>query len=154
MGEHEQQTLEYLKEHRLGVVSTVDKSGAPHIASVFYVYDEDFTFYFFSREATQKFEDIIDNNKVAFVVSSEDPPATVQMTGVAEVVASGDQTSEIVARLAKRTEDFSKNNWLPIMQMEGKGVRVVKITPNWLRYGNFANIAVGNNEAVFHQILS
>ena len=98
MGKQENNVVEfsekeskYLKEQRLGRIATVSPDTQPHVVPVAFEFDGSH-FYFggWNLEKSLKFRNILQNNKVAFVVDnlvSVDPwrVSGVEIKGIAEI---------------------------------------------------------------------
>lgn len=98
MGKQENNVVEfsekeskYLKEQRLGRIATVSPDIQPHVVPVAFEFDGSH-FYFggWNLEKSLKFRNILQNNKVAFVVDnlvSVDPwrVSGVEIKGIAEI---------------------------------------------------------------------
>ncbi|MGB6671365.1 MAG: PPOX class F420-dependent oxidoreductase [Candidatus Nitrosopolaris sp.] len=98
MGKQENNVVEfsekeskYLKEQRLGRIATVSPDIQPHVVPVAFEFDGSH-FYFggWNLEKSLKFRNILQNNKVAFVVDnlvSVDPWSVsgVEIKGIAEI---------------------------------------------------------------------
>ncbi|MCW2763413.1 MAG: hypothetical protein JWR85_3614 [Marmoricola sp.] len=51
--EHPHQKVHaFLRQHHMGVLSTVSSDGEPWGAAIYFIVDEDFTFYFVTRAET------------------------------------------------------------------------------------------------------
>ncbi len=139
-----------LQKSRLGVVSTVNADGGPESAFVYYTFDENLNIYFATKDSSRKFKNILQNKKVAFAMATENPPQTLQLEGEASVHSeNGDQKHLFQELVGLAT---AKNFSAPIEQ-EAKtgGIQFLKITPSWIRLGNFE---VRKHGDVFEEIIS
>jgi len=81
---------EYLAEQRLGRVATVSSAREPHVVPVAYEFDGSYIYFSgWNLARSRKFRNILDNNRVAFVVddfASTNPwrPRGIEVRGVAE----------------------------------------------------------------------
>jgi general stress protein 26 len=126
----------------LGVLATISKDGVPHATSVFYIADEQLNLYFLAREGSKKYENILANPHVAFVVTEENPPKTIQFEGTAQMVTDAHEENAYFSKLIKRATEHSAIP--PVAQMEGSKMLFIKITPTWVRAGNFAVMRKGD----------
>jgi nitroimidazol reductase NimA-like FMN-containing flavoprotein (pyridoxamine 5'-phosphate oxidase superfamily) len=126
----------------LGVLATVGVNGQPHATSVFYLVDEHLNIYFLVREGSKKYENILAREYVAFVVTEIHPPKTVQFEGSAHIVTDSHEENEYFTRLVARAT--SEATIPPVAQMEGSKMLFVKITPSWVRLGNFEVMREGD----------
>lgn len=120
----------------IGVISTISKDNMPESATIFYVLEETLELYFITRSKTRKYQNIKSNPNVAFVISTINPPKTIQMSGIASEVDYEDGDIKRFEELAKKaSEEFTMP---PISQMvESGGMVFMKIRPTWIRFGNF-----------------
>ena len=99
--------LRELRRHNFGVLSTVDAAGRPRSAGVNYGVSapgSDVVFYVMTRRHLQKARNIAHDPNVAFVVPLRRrflgflPPATIQLSGRAEIVDQNDPAGVEVFR--------------------------------------------------------
>lgn len=73
---------------------------------------------------------------MAFVVSDEDMPATLQIEGVVEDITetatNDEQTKSLLAILFEKGERFA-----PVTHLDAGVIRIYKLTPSWMRLGAF-----------------
>ncbi|MEN9881133.1 MAG: hypothetical protein RLZZ308_316 [Candidatus Parcubacteria bacterium] len=141
-----QQTIkeELLKDDvHVGVLSTVNRDGNPESASMYYVYDDELAIYFVTREGSRKYNNIIHNPHVCFVVTRTSPAHTVQLEGVAHEVADAHEEQEFFGRLISLAVD---GNFVPpVSQREEEGrIVFVKMKTQWARFGNFETATSGD----------
>lgn len=144
------QALSFLHGHRTGVVASVTKDGKPHAATIYYYVADDFSIYFLTKVSTKKYQIHKETQRVAFVVSDEQIPQTVQIEGTIEEVSPENQDMKILANL---TEIITMNATYPapLTKLGNSGVVLMKIVPTWLR---FADFAFGHHESdtVFFEV--
>ena len=126
---------QFLKENPVGVISTLGPRGV-EAASVYYLVDTDGTIYFNSRRDTRKLKNILENPDVAFVAFQGSPAMTLQAKGKAEIVKDIGTIVETYTALLKRV--FSSGKIPPILNIGMSEVELVKVTPSWMRFGNFS----------------
>ncbi len=125
-----------MQKSRLGVVSTVNEENKPESAFVYYTFDEDLNIYFATREQSRKFKNIMRNKSAAFVMATENPPQTLQLEGEASVHRELEDQRELFTELVALAS--SKHFSSPIAQQDHSGgLQFVKISPSWIRFGNF-----------------
>lgn len=142
---------EFLTNNTLGTLATVASDGSPRARSLYYATDDTFAVYFVTLTGTRKVDDLAHNSAAAFVVSDENIPATLQIEGTVENITDtavlNETVHNILATLMKRGEYFA-----PVTHMDAGQVLFYKLTPTWVRFGNFV-IGEGNRE-VFSDALS
>lgn len=119
----------------LGVISTINEQGNPQSASVYYVSGENLNIFFVTRSQSRKYKNIQKNSHVAFTITREHPPTTIQLEGtVAEVIDAIEQNDHFQKLVARATES---NFMPPVSQMVTGEMAFMKITTTWARCGNF-----------------
>jgi len=134
--------IAFLKNHNAGVLATVSREGNPQASIIYYVADDDFNIYFFTKIHSRKYESIAANHKAAFTIGREDVPQTLQIEGiVTELVGDGDKAEhvqQIMEMLMKTNQRF-----IPIAKMDADNV-VMWLEPKWIRWGDFSAPGIGN----------
>lgn len=119
----------------LGVISTSAETNNPQSASVYYINDEHCNIFFVTRSESRKYKNIQHNPHVAFTVTSEHPPKTIQIEGTAaEVMDPIEQSNYFDKLVAKATESTFMP---PVSQLVTGEMVFMKITTTWARCGNF-----------------
>jgi general stress protein 26 len=117
--------LDLLKHQSFGVVSTISANGEkPHAALVAFSETEDCEIIFGTASNTRKFENIVNNPKVAFVISAD--TWSIQYEGVAEVLTGEDERRYRDIHLQKHPK--SKKYAFQEKQ------KFIKVIPKWIRY--------------------
>ena len=125
-----------LQKSRLGVVSTISEENKPESAFVYYTFDEKLDIYFATRDGSRKYKNILKNKNVAFVMATENPPQTLQLEGIASVHDDLDEQKYMFQELVGLAS--SKHFSAPISQQtKSGGLQFIKISPTWIRFGNF-----------------
>ena len=132
---------------KLCAVSTVTEDCKPESAFVYYAFDENLNIYFITRAGSRKYKNGIKNPNVSFVAFTENPPKTLQLEGTLSVVMDPKDQIKLFPELV--TLATERNLVPPISQMDTSEVMFMKITPNWVRFGNFE---LGRDDGMFHEI--
>lgn len=146
------EVTEFLNSQALMNLATVSKKGDPHAVAVLFIFDEEFNFYFFTKDESKKFENIKDTGKVAFNISGAEDAQTIQASGKATVLDDPKKKIEIIKQLGEKGEKHMPESWLPVTEIKGT-INVVKITPSWLRYANYGSHGK-TDQNPFHEIIS
>ncbi len=92
----DEREIRFIKENRLGRIATVSSSMQPHVVPVAFEFDNHY-FYFggWNLKNSLKFKNILQNNKVAFVIDdlvSINPwkPRGIEIKGIAEILRGND----------------------------------------------------------------
>lgn len=143
----------YLTEHTIAVLSTVDPNNKPYAATMFYVIDEMLNFYFFSRKDTRKVANIRHDAHVAVTVIDQVKAVTVQSQGIVEEIEDEEVRTQIVAKIAEQNVQKVSHLWPPPLSRLPEGELIIfKVTPLWLRYGDYSR-ADGADDGMFYEVL-
>jgi nitroimidazol reductase NimA-like FMN-containing flavoprotein (pyridoxamine 5'-phosphate oxidase superfamily) len=129
-------------DQSVGVIGTMGGYGQPQVASLYFISDSALNIYFIARESSRKYKNIKRNPRVAFVVSSENPPQTVQIEGEAQEVSDPHEENEYFTKLVALASE--KNVIPPVSQMEDGRMVFMKIVTDWARSGNFETLKEGD----------
>lgn len=135
--------LEFLRQHKAGVLATVSPEGQPHASAVYYICDEKFNIYFLTLISSRKYAAIKANPKVAFVVGAQDVPQTVQLEGEAEELLFEGEKKELVSNLTKVLTS-NTHYYAPVTQLDKAEVVLMWIKPHWVRWADYAAFKEGN----------
>src|SRR6185369_17444650 len=95
-----------------------------------------------TRSGSRKYKNILKNPHVAFVITSEHPPKTIQLEGIAsEVTDATEQTNYFTQLVAKASESTIMP---PVSQLVDGEMVFMKIATNWARFGSFEVLKEGD----------
>src|SRR3989338_5542405 len=134
-------------KQKLCTVNTVTEDCKPESAFVYYTFDENLNIYFITRAGSRKYQNGLKNPNISFVTFTENPPKTLQLEGTLSVVTDPKAQRELFLELV--TLATERNLVPPISQMDTSEVMFMKITPTWVRFGNFE---LGRNGDMFQEI--
>lgn len=125
-----------------GTISTVSEENTPESATVYFVHNQTLDIFFITRKKSRKYKNIMHNPHVAFVVTCEHPPKTIQLEGTASVVTDPHEQMDHFTELVKRSSE--RNPVPPVAQLVESGEMVfMKITTTWARFGKFEAMKEG-----------
>lgn len=149
-----QSVSDFLKNHSVGVLSTVSPDGKPYASPIYFIADDDLNFYFTTKSDTKKSQNFTTNKHVALTVVDHTIPLTIQSTGTVKEVEEPDMYAKLAEANAKAGGEFS---WPPpLSKLESAGYLLLyKYTPEWLRVGDFSEpqTTSGVQKNVFHEII-
>lgn len=133
-----QAALSLLKSRTAGVLATVSPEGTPHARTIYYSSDDNFEIFFMTLTNTRKADDVRNEKQVAFVVSDEEGPKTIQVEGI---ITELTDTAVIDPIIVDLLNTFMTNGepTAPIAHLHASPVSYFKITPTWVRYGDFSH---------------
>lgn len=122
------QLLEFLRKHRLGVLSTVSPSGEPEAAVVGIAVTDRLELIFDTLESTRKVPNLRRLPRVAFVVGW-DAEITVQLEGVADEPKGPELDRIKQVYFAAYPDGPARQSW--------PGITYFRVRPIWARYSDF-----------------
>jgi nitroimidazol reductase NimA-like FMN-containing flavoprotein (pyridoxamine 5'-phosphate oxidase superfamily) len=133
--------LKFLRDHFVATLATIKDGISPTGTTVYYYTDDEFNFYFLTKDDTEKFKNIQRNPRVALVVTNSEALQTVQVEGEAEVADFGEEKyskilDDFVMSLKSRGKEWEN---LPINHIYKGYFSLIKIKPNWLRWTDYKN---------------
>lgn len=141
------EVLDFLRRNPIMTIA-VCADDRPMSSVLLYYVDNDFNFYFGTKERTYKARALKRVPKISLSVW-EHKKMLVQADGLAEVVIS--EAEEILDRIISSTlniDDF----WPPVLHTEEDPYMIFKITTNWLRVMDLSNSNISTIEPPFQLI--
>ncbi len=117
----------FLKDHQIGVISTVTENGNPEAAVIGFAETDNLELIFETFSTYRKYKNIKSNNKIAFVIGW-DENITVQYEGEAHELKVEEKEKYKEIYFTKRPIAKKWENKLEI--------RYFKVIPRWIRYSN------------------
>ena len=126
-----EQALKFLQRHKTAALGTVSPDGAPHVAVVTCIIDDDFNIYFVTKADSRKLKNILRDPRVAVTVGGNPKtPSTIQMEGRAEII--DDPRHYMISHL-NREMDIANAHWWPLLKTHGVEFIYLKIKVEWAR---------------------
>lgn len=119
--------LDFIKKHKIAVISTVGSDCNPESAVLEFGETDDLKLVFDTFTSSRKYRNLSTNKNVAFVIGW-DEDITIQYEGAAEEVRGED------ARKYQQTY-WSKNPKAQRWKIR-EGITYFKVTPKWIRYSD------------------
>ena len=128
----------FLRSHRLGVLATSShENNSPQTALVYYVLDEELNIFILTSRESRKCKNIIQNNKVSFLIGQEVNPIVLQLEGMASIVTDANIKFKITKLLAAAANANPKSlSFPPQFYIAGKN-EIIMISVKELKYSNF-----------------
>lgn len=119
--------LDFIKEHKIGVIATVSSRNRPEAAVIEFGETDDFELIFDAFENSRKIQNVKQNNRVAFVIGW-DEDITVQYEGEAFEL-TGDE-------LEKYKKTYLAKNPAVAKWEDVEEIKFFKVIPKWIRYSD------------------
>lgn len=130
----------FFHSHPLAYLATLSEMHTPETASVYVYMEPDFTCYFFTKEKTRKYLNILRNPKVALSVGDEQSLSFGEITGNASVVVDSEILLKIMPKLQTVIASRKNTYWVPpIAQLQAGGFALFEVTPEQVRFTGFEN---------------
>lgn len=131
-----EEALSFLVNHDVGILSTATNDGKPSARMVYYTCDDSFNVYFITLKNTRKVAQLIANPHVAFVVSETETPHTIQIEGEAHDISATATNDALLTDFVKRLASHTQFG-IPLTHLDASELVFYKITPTWMRWGDF-----------------
>ena len=147
--QNEQEAHNFLKNHTVGVLATVDPNGEPHAAAIYYFADEDFTISFITKTQTKKADNLQHNNHAVLVVYEPASQTTVQITGTVSAVTELLEVNDIFRRVLNASLETSQTSVPPIAKLKEGDYIGFRLTPKQIRMAAFRHSESGEYADLF-----
>ena len=131
--------MRFFLEHDIGVLSTVERTGALNGSVVYYTVRDGYL-YFMTKENSHKVENILGNQHVSFVVFDEAKLQTAQLQGIVEQVTDDNVKLEVLTMLMKPRTYADGSHKPPILRMSNAGILTYRITPTKYNLTDYSNL--------------
>ena len=131
-----EEALSFLINNETGVLATLSGEGTPRARMVYYTADDNFNVYFLTLANTRKVADMTANAHVAFVIAQTDIPHTLQIEGSVTDLTDSATNDPLLVNFVKMISSKTEYG-IPAEHMDSAVIRFFKITPEWVRWGDF-----------------
>jgi general stress protein 26 len=133
----EPEAIKFLKEHEVAVLSTVERTGTVHGATIYYFLDDQNRVCMVTKSGTQKARDIFANQQVALTVFEAAKAQTVQLNGLAAVVTDPETQQKIMNQLIKLRSYEGEMRLPPVTTIHEEAFVALQITPTSARFTDY-----------------
>ena len=147
------QALAFLEERKVAVLSTVSEKGEAWGAAIYYVIEQNFTFYFFTHVESKKYKNIQAHPQAALTVVDDPTQTTVQVSGKIAKVPMSEELNTVYRQLA-RIHPPGQLRWAPPVSKnydEGP-LAVLKLTPDEVRFSQFKLDKPHSDVSIIHTL--
>lgn len=130
--------LEFVKDHDLAVLSTVDRTGIVNGAVVYYFVEQDNSIYILTRSESAKARGLLAHGQVALTIHEPGTLKTAQLQGSAEVVTDQATRNKIFDWVIKPRPYQGKMELPPVTKLKDGGYMVVRIVPTNIHYTDYS----------------
>jgi general stress protein 26 len=140
LGELSTEAMNFLKEHDLGVFSTVDRTGNVHGAVVYYMVDRSHFVYILTKSETEKGRDIYAHNQVALTVHEPGTQMTVQMQGMAYIETDQALKDMVLMNIIKLRSYREGKQLPPVTKLHEGSFIIIRIRPTVLEFHDYSKL--------------
>lgn len=137
ISERNRRIYNFLQEHPIGVLATIDPNGNPHAVVVYFSVDKDFTLSFITKRETKKHDNLKRNNRTMIVTYEPNTQTTVQVTGIANEVSGISETARIFSNTIKSSKETSEAGIPPISKLNAGQYVAYHLRPLQIRMAMF-----------------
>lgn len=139
--ENIERLVAHLKEFHLGVISTVSPENEPQGATVDFltaIEDGKLILYFLTRRHSRKFENLMHNPRIGFVIGFGPEANTVQLQGKSHRLTENEEIDRFFEYVEERPElkelYYGNNQVEPWSEIKGVGYEAVRVEIDWARW--------------------
>ncbi len=140
---------DFIEDNPVGVLATVDKAGAPHAATVYFVTDSDLNIYFVTKEGTQKHKNLQHNPHAAIAIHHAQSQTTVQAQGKAEVIDDIKEFMDLFHQILDASLRTGESERPPVSKLFAGDYFMYKFTSNELRLAEYTKPDHGDLGSIF-----
>lgn len=122
--------LEFLQNHPVGVLATVDAQGDPSATTIYFSVEQDLSVTFTTKEHTQKHENIERHNKVMLAVYEAESQTAVQISGTAKEITDKEEVHNTFLGTVHAAKQTGPDNVPPISKIPGGKYVAYRISPD------------------------
>ncbi len=152
--DRQQRIYSFLREQRVGVLSTVTPDGDPHGVVIYYDIDKNFKATFLTRSQTHKYDNLKHRNHVMLTVFDLKTQTTVQITGKAVELTGSDEINKVAGATLATSLKTSDGGLPPSSKLEAGDFVAFRIDPVLIRMAVYARPGHGDYEELFESIES
>lgn len=136
--EQRQEIYDFMTQHPIGVLATVDSNGNPHASTIYAGVDKDLNVTFTTKRGTNKHQNIQRHPEVMIVVYDGASQITVQLTGAAKEATNLEEIQHIFHATLEAAEQTGDDAVPPIAKISAGPYVAYKVIPDniWMtKYG-------------------
>lgn len=133
------QAINFLKEHGLATLSTLDRDGNVHGAVVYYVTDENNLIYIVTKTETQKTHNLLANPEVAFTIYDALEMQTLQLQGNAEIETNQTKKDFVFSQIVQPRQTSRGKQLPPVTQLKEGSFIIIQVTPTSAKFRDYGS---------------
>lgn len=145
--------LDFLQNHKVGVLATVSPDGDPYAAAIYFTVDPSFEVVFLTKTRTKKADNLEHNSRAMLVVYDPASQTTVQLTGLVSKVDGILETNQVFTDIINISLDTSGESVPPIAKLDEGDYVAYRLKPNEIRMAVFSQDKSGDYKDLFKTIV-
>lgn len=133
-----EEVFDFLRNHQLAVLSTIDRSNRVDGATVYYTLDRQGLLYVTTKSETHKAHNMLGDKRVALTVFDEPSLKTVQLQGNAFIETNQTMKRAVFERIMRPKNYKSGKRLPPVADLDEGSFMVFRIEPTTARYTDFS----------------
>lgn len=119
---------DFIKEHYIAVLATVDESAQPSSSTIYYILSKKDEIWFLTKSDTTKYQNIQFNRKASMTILDQAKPSAVNLTGYVLEVEDTGEKDEILQAITKLADE-KLHDFAPIIKLHKGSFRAMKFVP-------------------------
>ena len=152
--ERQQRIYDFINSNRTGVITSIGANNQPHGCVIYHSIDKQFNVSFLTKKGTQKYENLLKNNKVMLVVFELASQTVVQVTGRAREVKNRQTFNQILESILMTSFKTSNGGIPPIAKLDAGECTAFMIEPDQIRMASYVRPDTGGYDQMFESIES
>ncbi len=148
-----QQVIDFLQTQMAVVVSTLSEDQTIDSAFVYGMFNQDADFYFITNTFSKKYRNIQSNGILSYAFAEEDNLIAIQGKGKAEIVHDLGESKRIYDLLLQVLRHRLEHWPPPFAKMEESNLAIVKVSTQWLRWGDFSHLGTQPLDQFFVDVI-
>lgn len=152
LSEKREHILNFLKNHKIGVLATVDPNGDPNAAAIYFTVDDSLNISFLTKTGTKKHDNLVRHAHAMLVIYEASSQTTVQIKGIASEITGNKETQQIFADILKVSMGTSEGGVPPISKLRAGEYVAYRIDPKEIRMAVYIRPDLGDYDTMFEII--
>jgi general stress protein 26 len=150
--ESSERIFNFIKQHPVGVLATVNTDGGPHAAVIYFTIHNDFSITFATKSDTKKHSNLQNNGKTTLVVYDPESQTTVQIIGSAAEMLKARDREAAFKNMMKSSMHTSETGIPPLFKLEAGMFVAYRLQPSRITAAVFARPDPGSYETLYEEL--
>jgi len=143
----------FLQEHPLGTLATINKTGTPELAAIYFFTENDFSCFFVTKVETRKFKNSLEQPMATLLSFDEDTIASIEIQGQVEIITDTADITRIIQKFQELALLRKRGYWIPpVSQLDAGQYVVCKLVPQHILFNTYVSDSE-DSPAVYSQVV-